>query len=846
QSATWRGEQFAVSSVTDGSAWLSGCGGGGGGSAAAAGGAAWAPTEDFSARRSNRQRVGWALRLLCFLSAPLGLKTFTWAAQVHRCSPVTWSEVSICRRNGDALLAAVLSGGKLGADAVQTEKQSAVRAGHGAGDGLHSADVRLRGLEIAKAVGQRSVSVQDALARPAVAPVVQCQQGRQHTHAQVPNSLTRSSLGFSCGSGQYSKSRNPNSPSPKPRQRHGSEPAPTPVALTLVQVGQRLLVNPYSGRRAGRQRELQPLASSRRIPTGRCREVGLPQRAEAELPLQQGVAGRAAGSASWQSSAATIGRSRSDVEAGGGQVQAAEPGQGAVEVARQAPINQLVYGPTKVPSASDSVQQENRASKSRPQTFGKPTFDDSRYQQTLEPIARSNAVKALKNNISVTELKVQQDILTNQQKAQAILHQHVENRANERLEQPGRFSIKMSPGQRCLRKHPGPNYQEEPVAAADLGGFVRADESRAPAAAQEVRGDSMIRELHVRQQPKYTSVKFLSEGRHDLLVHPLAVRLPVGVEVAHHLSYSSARWPTPRSRPLFADEVDEQAELLAEQLLNELGHPTGQRLAEAEPAGQGGLVRQGLGQHGQGDVVVVDQADQALRECGNSLARRCRKASTASRSSPSSGRSREASSPLARTGGAAEAAAGAAPVAPLPRSAPTTAPRLPSEKTVALLRRVCLELNRLRRVGSSMPMTSSRSARMLNCSFMRRLWYSLKKSRILEMAFSLSFSRMSRTSAQERASLLLLDEVDLVIELVQLLKELTLRDWRIQDVADHLLRHHHLVDKLAEFAADSLAIFQLDIHANGFLLQLLDLLAHVAQVRLELAQHRLHALRAVQ
>ncbi|PAA50244.1 hypothetical protein BOX15_Mlig005001g3, partial [Macrostomum lignano] len=140
-----------------------------------------------------------------------------------------------------------------------------------------------------------------------------------------------------------------------------------------------------------------------------------------------------------------------------------------------------------------------------PQTFGKPTFDDSRYQQTLEPIARSNAVKALKNNISVTELKVQQDILTNQQKAQAILHQHVENRANERLEQPGRFGIKMSPGQRCLRKHPGPNYQEEPVAAADLGGFVRADESRAPAAAQEVRDDSMIRELHVRQQPKYVN-----------------------------------------------------------------------------------------------------------------------------------------------------------------------------------------------------------------------------------------------------------------------------------------------------------------------------------------------------
>uniref|UniRef100_A0A1I8J5G0 Reverse transcriptase domain-containing protein n=1 Tax=Macrostomum lignano TaxID=282301 RepID=A0A1I8J5G0_9PLAT len=769
--------------------------------------------------------------------------------------------------------------------------------------GLHSADVRLRGFEIAKAVGQRSVSVQDALARPAVAPVVQCQQGRQHTQAQVPNSLTRSSLGFSCGSAQYPESRNPNSPSPKPRQRHGSEPAPTPVALTLVQVGQRLLVNPYSGRRAGRQGELQPLASSRRIPTGRCREVGLPQRAEAELPLQQGVAGRAAGSASWQSSAATIGRSRSDVEAGGGQVQAAEPGQGAVEVARQAPINQLVYRPT---------------------TFGKPTFDDSRYQQTLEPIARSNAVKALKNNISVTELKVQQDILTNQQKAQAILHQHVENRANERLEQPGRFGIKMSPGQRCLRKHPGPNYQEEPVAAADLGGFVRADESRAPAAAQEVRDDSMIRELHVRQQPKYllhlhhdvVNVDELVTAGHGperrlghelakagVVLHQLAecgLATAIGVEVAHHLSYAGlvgqvAGYAALQAALGVADEVDEQAELLAEQLLNELGHPTGQRLAEAEPAGQGGLVRQGLGQHGQGDVI------RRSRECGNSLARRCRKASTASRSSPSSGRSREASSPLARTGGAAagrlrrrrrgSAGGSAAQVGDaeqgadefcvaaqhgvrpgvqvaelgritaghaegvalhqlahlssagtcrrcmmalnlattwMHRSAPTTAPRLPSEKTVALLRRVCLELNRLRRVGSSMPMTSSRSARMLNCSFMRRLWYSLKKSRILEMAFSLSFSRMSRTSAQERASLLLLDEVDLVIELVQLLKELTLRDWRIQDVADHLLRHHHFVDKLAEFAADSLAILQLDIHANGFLLQLLDLLAHVA------------------
>lgn len=59
---------------------------------------------------------------------------------------------------------------------------------------------------------------------------------------------------------------------------------------------------------------------------------------------------------------------------------------------------------------------------------------------------------------------------------------------------------------------------------------------------------------------------------------------------------------------------------------------------------------------------------------------------------------------------------------------------------------------------------------------------------------------------------------------------------------DHGFRHHQLIHQLAEVAADRLPVLQPDVHADGLLLQSVDLAADRGQVALEATQHALHAL----
>ncbi|KYO46161.1 spermatogenesis-associated protein 4 [Alligator mississippiensis] len=80
-------------------------------------------------------------------------------------------------------------------------------------------------------------------------------------------------------------------------------------------------------------------------------------------------------------------------------------------------------------------------------------FTDSYYQDQLPMVARSTASKAIKNNIKLTEEMIEPSIKKNRQKVNAIINMHMQQRLLEREENPKRFNIKPSLGERAVR-HP--------------------------------------------------------------------------------------------------------------------------------------------------------------------------------------------------------------------------------------------------------------------------------------------------------------------------------------------------------------------------------------------------------
>ncbi|XP_036932909.1 spermatogenesis-associated protein 4 isoform X3 [Acanthopagrus latus] len=76
-----------------------------------------------------------------------------------------------------------------------------------------------------------------------------------------------------------------------------------------------------------------------------------------------------------------------------------------------------------------------------------PDFTDQEYQEFLPAVARSTASKAIKNNLTMTEIMAEPDIITNQRKAEVILHRHLEHKAAERVLYPRRFKVKPNLGQ---------------------------------------------------------------------------------------------------------------------------------------------------------------------------------------------------------------------------------------------------------------------------------------------------------------------------------------------------------------------------------------------------------------
>lgn len=91
-------------------------------------------------------------------------------------------------------------------------------------------------------------------------------------------------------------------------------------------------------------------------------------------------------------------------------------------------------------------------------------FTDHSYQMTLPIHARATASVAVKTNVKITEAMTEPNLITGQQRAQEVIHKRIQHRQEERLEDPERFSIKPTIGQRCVRRpplQPGLSYEQD-------------------------------------------------------------------------------------------------------------------------------------------------------------------------------------------------------------------------------------------------------------------------------------------------------------------------------------------------------------------------------------------------
>ncbi|XP_077135653.1 spermatogenesis-associated protein 4 [Ranitomeya variabilis] len=87
-------------------------------------------------------------------------------------------------------------------------------------------------------------------------------------------------------------------------------------------------------------------------------------------------------------------------------------------------------------------------------------FTDRHYQDGLPMVARSTATKAVKSNITLSEILAEPDNDVNKQKVQAVLDIHLQQRQQDRIADPKRFNVKQSLGERAIRLMPSSNQNQ--------------------------------------------------------------------------------------------------------------------------------------------------------------------------------------------------------------------------------------------------------------------------------------------------------------------------------------------------------------------------------------------------
>ncbi|KTG05991.1 hypothetical protein cypCar_00038954 [Cyprinus carpio] len=89
-------------------------------------------------------------------------------------------------------------------------------------------------------------------------------------------------------------------------------------------------------------------------------------------------------------------------------------------------------------------------------------FTDKAYQDQLPMVARATASVAIKSNLSLSEVIAEPNIISNQHKVLAIIHRQIEQRREERTQDPKRFNVKPTLGEQAVRLPPLLAYQSEP------------------------------------------------------------------------------------------------------------------------------------------------------------------------------------------------------------------------------------------------------------------------------------------------------------------------------------------------------------------------------------------------
>ncbi|XP_012689756.1 spermatogenesis-associated protein 4 [Clupea harengus] len=92
---------------------------------------------------------------------------------------------------------------------------------------------------------------------------------------------------------------------------------------------------------------------------------------------------------------------------------------------------------------------------------GEVDFSDRSYQEQLPMVARPTASKAIKNNLRLSEMIAEPNISTIQGKIQAIVERHLEDRRLERLQDPKRFGVKPTLGERAARRPPSASQSRQ-------------------------------------------------------------------------------------------------------------------------------------------------------------------------------------------------------------------------------------------------------------------------------------------------------------------------------------------------------------------------------------------------
>jgi len=130
-------------------------------------------------------------------------------------------------------------------------------------------------------------------------------------------------------------------------------------------------------------------------------------------------------------------------------------------------------------------------------------FTDYAYQKQLPMHARSTASKSVKNNLRLTEVLADQNLITCAQKSQKIINDHIEHRRQERQEEPNRFGILPTLGDRCVRRpEPPQKLQSEPshlTATTDVPSELPVDGAERPLTREH---SVHFKEVEVKQMDK--------------------------------------------------------------------------------------------------------------------------------------------------------------------------------------------------------------------------------------------------------------------------------------------------------------------------------------------------------